>query len=67
MRGTIRDYILSCEAEGVQREAAARKETLLKQSNCEHKNKSRAEHIGNGFMSQHCMDCGKDFGYIDRD
>ena len=67
MRGTIQDYILACAAEGEKREADERKAFLLKQSKCEHKNKSIAEDIGGGWISQHCLDCGKDFGYHDRD
>jgi hypothetical protein len=60
-------YLLACCDESDRREAARLKELKEKRAKCEHKELSRPVHIGMGCMSQHCINCGEDFGYHDRD
>jgi len=60
-------YLLACADEADRRDRERRKEIKEKQDNCEHKELSRPIHRGLGYYSQHCVDCGKDFGFDKRD
>jgi hypothetical protein len=62
----LRNYLMACAAEADRRDAEARRERAERQANCKHSNLSRPVHHGLGYMGQHCIDCGKDFGYYDR-
>jgi hypothetical protein len=63
----VKAYILQCDNEEWKKEVAIKKKLLIQQSKCDHIRKTDPRHIGEGWMSQHCIDCGKDLGYLDRD
>ena len=66
MNSGIRNYLLACGERAKKQRIEGENKIATQQSKCKHVERSTPIHQGNGYYSRHCISCGKDFGYVDR-